>query len=99
MIRHVVMWKLSATEPAAKAAAVAEIAGALEPLVGVVPGLQSLIVRPNVAYLDSNYDVILVSDFDSVAALEGYQAHPAHHAAAVVPRKHTESRVTVDFEV
>mgnify|MGYP001241867379 CR=1 FL=1 len=99
MIRHVVMWKLAATEPAAKAAAVAEIAGALEPLVGVVPGLQSLIVRPNVAYLETNYDAILVSDFESISGLEAYQVHPAHVAAAAVPRAHAASRVTVDFEV
>lgn len=98
MIRHVVMWKLNATEPAAKEAAVAEIAGALEPLVGVVPGLHSLIVRPNVAFPDTNYDAVLVSDFDSVAALEAYQVHPEHVVAAAVPRAHAASRVTVDFE-
>ncbi len=99
MIRHVVMWKLSATDAPAKAAAIAAIAGALEPLVGVVPGLQSLMVRPNVAYLETNYYAILVSDFDSVEALEQYQVHPAHVEAAAVPRSHAASRVTVDFEV
>lgn len=99
MIRHLVMWKLTADDEAGKAAAVAEIAAALEPLVGVVPGLHSLVVRPNVAAFETNWDAALVSEHDTVAALEAYQAHPAHVVAAAVPRAHALSRTTVDIEV
>ena len=99
MIRHIVMWKLVPLDADAKAAAVADMADALEPLVGVVPGLHSLTVRPNVAFLETNWDAVLVSDFDSVEALEGYQVHPDHVVAAAVPRKYAESRVAVDVDV
>lgn len=99
MIKHMVLWKLNAEDEAGKAAAVSEIAAALEPLVDVVPGLHSLIVRPNVVDSDTSWDAALVSEHDSVADLQAYQAHPAHVEAAAVPRRLSESRITVDIEV
>lgn len=99
MIRHIVAWKLTAESPEEKAAAIAKIAAALEPLVGEIPGLISLTVRANVAYFDSNFDGALVSEHDSVEALEAYQVHPAHVVAAAVPRSLAAQRVTVDVEL
>ncbi|CAN5278834.1 Dabb family protein [soil metagenome] len=99
MIRHLVLWRLKADDAAGKADAVQAIAGALEPLVGVIDELISLKISPNVAYLDSNWDVALVADFASVGDLETYQVHPAHEAAGAVVRQHTAQRATVDFEV
>ena len=99
MIRHIVAWKLTAQSPDDKAAAIAAIAEALEPLVGVIPGLNSLTVRANTAYFDSNWDGALVSEHDSVEALEAYQVHPAHVAAAAVPRSLAAERVSVDVEL
>lgn len=99
MIRHIVLWKLKAQDAEGKAVSTTAIAGALEPLVGVVPGLESLKVSPNVAYLETNWDVALVADYPTVADLEAYQVHPAHVAAAAIVREHTAERATVDFEV
>ncbi|MDP3207927.1 MAG: Dabb family protein [Rhodoglobus sp.] len=99
MIRHIVAWKLTAQSPEEKATAIAAIAAALEPLVGVVPGLHSLTVRSNAAFFDTNWDGALVSEHDSVEALEAYQVHPAHVAAAAVPRSLAAERVTVDVEL
>ncbi len=99
MIRHIVSWRLTAQDPEGKAAAVAAIAAALEPLVGVVPGLVSLSVRANAAYFDSNWDCVLVSEHESLAALEAYQGHPAHVAAGAVPRGLAADRVAVDVEL
>lgn len=99
MIKHMVFWKLNADDVAGKAAAVSEIAGALEPLVGIVPGLHSLIVRPNVVDSETSWDAALVSEHDSVAELQAYQAHPAHVEAAAVPRRLAQTRITVDIEL
>lgn len=99
MIRHVVLWKLIDQTPSERTVAIAQIAAALESLVGVVPGLRSLTVRPNAAYFDTNWDAVLVSDHDSVEALEGYQVHPAHMKAAEVPRAFAQYRAAVDFEL
>lgn len=95
MIRHVVVWKLKPGID--RAAALEEIRVALEGLVGVVPGLQSLVVRADTG-VDGNWDAVLLSEHDSVDAVAAYQAHPAHIAAAAVPRQYAEQRVVVDFE-
>jgi hypothetical protein len=99
MIRHIVTWKLKAEDAAGQAASIAAIAGALEPLVGVVPDLVALKVHPNVATFDTNWPVVLVADYPSVAALDAYQIHPAHVKAAAIVRGHVSARAAIDFEI
>lgn len=99
MIRHIVTWKLKAQDAAAKAAAVAAIAEVLEPLVNVVPGIHTLDVRPNVAYFDRNWDVLVIGDYESLETLDAYQVHPDHEAAVAVVREHVTERSSIDFEV
>lgn len=99
MIRHIVLWKLTAEDPQGKAAAVEAIAAALEPLVGVIDGLLSLEVHGNSAYPETNWDAVLIAEYPSLADLEAYQVHPEHVKAAAVPREHAAQRVAVDFEV
>ncbi|MBC7590082.1 MAG: Dabb family protein [Salinibacterium sp.] len=99
MIRHIVTWKLKAQDAAAKAAAVAAITAALEPLVDVVPGIHTLDVRSNIAYFDTNWDVLVIGDYQSLEALDAYQVHPDHRAAVAVVREHVTERSSIDFEV
>ena len=97
MIRHVVMWKLNAQDPAGRETAVAAMAAALEPLVGQIDGLEALTVRADAAAVDSNWDVILVSDHTSPEALLAYGTHPLHVEAGAVVKANTRERACVDF--
>ncbi|MGV8876955.1 MAG: Dabb family protein [Rhodoglobus sp.] len=99
MIRHVVLWKLIATDADAQKSAVAAMADALEALVGQIDGLISLTVRQNVANADSNFSVILQSDHTGLEALEAYATHPLHIAAGAVVKAHTAERAAIDFEL
>lgn len=99
MIRHVVAWKLNPMDEGRRAEAVEAMREALESLAGQVPGLLSISVRGDVSGADGNWDAVLVSDHESLDALAGYQAHPAHVAAAAVPRQYAAQRASVDFEV
>jgi hypothetical protein len=99
MIRHVVTWKLAAEDADERAEQAAEVARMLNALDGVVPQLRSISAGANSAYPDTNWDVTLVADFDSVAALEEYQVHPAHEEVVAYVRSVVASRVAVDFEV
>jgi hypothetical protein len=99
MIRHLVLWRLQATEEVEKAAAVASIAAALEPLIDVIPGIHSLTVSANVVASDANWDAALVGDYESLEALAAYQVHPAHVEAAAVVRTFTRDRAVADFAV
>ena len=71
----------------------------LRSLVGVVPSISSLTVGPNVAYFDSNWDVVLVADYESLDGLEAYQTHPAHLAVAPQIKALVSGRAAVDFEL
>ncbi|KQR39272.1 Dabb family protein [Microbacterium sp. Leaf159] len=99
MIRHVVTWKLAAEDAGERAAQAAEVARRLNALDGVVPQLRSISAGANAAYPDTNWDVTLVADFDSIAALEEYQVHPAHEEVVAYVRSVVASRAAVDFEV
>jgi heme-degrading monooxygenase HmoA len=98
MIKHIVSWKLRAQDAPAKAESVSAIAAALLPLATSIPGITSLTVNANSAFLETNWDVVLIGDFESLAALEAYQVHPEHVAAAAIVREHVTERATVDFE-
>ncbi|MDO9395645.1 MAG: Dabb family protein [Herbiconiux sp.] len=99
MIRHVVAWKLSATDPAQKQADAATITTLLSGLVGVVPSISALSVGPNMAYADVNWDVVLVADFETLADLDAYQQHPAHLAVVPEVKARAAARASVDIEV
>jgi CRISPR/Cas system CMR-associated protein Cmr5 small subunit len=99
MIRHVVAWKLAATDPEQKAADAATVTRLLSSLPAVVPSIAALTVGPNVAFFESNWDVVLVADYESLADLEAYQVHPEHQAVVPQIKALTAERAAVDFEL
>ena len=99
MIRHVVTWKLASEDAVERGAQAAEVARRLNALDGVVPQLRAISAGANTIYPESNWDVTLVADFDSVDDLEQYQVHPAHEEVVAYVRSVVASRVAVDFEI
>lgn len=99
MIRHIVEFKLSATDPVQRAQDADGIRSHLTALVGVIPGLQGMTVAPDLGLVDTHWDVVLVSDHDDNAALEAYQAHPAHKDASAWVSGVVTDRAIIDFEV
>lgn len=97
-IRHIVMWKLGAQDPAEKLQQAEELRGVLEALHGVVPTLRSITVRPNALFVGANFDVVLDSTFDDAEGLAAYAAHPAHLAAGELVKKYSVERSAVDYE-
>jgi hypothetical protein len=98
MIRHIVSWQLAESDPARKAADAAGIATRLEALVGVVDEIRALRVGADVAG-GTNWDVVLVADFDDLDAVGRYQVHPAHQAAGAFIRSVVSARMAVDIVV
>ena len=100
MIRHIVAFQLTSASDAERAADISQMQERLGALVGVIPGLSSMALKPDLGLVEGHWDVVLVSEHDDNEALEGYQAHPAHLEAAAFIRSVTSSdRVTVDYEV
>ena len=80
MIQHVVVWKLVEQSTSERLEALTRFATELGALVGIVPGLVSVSLTPDVGDTPGNFDVALVSIHESREALAVYQSHPAHVA-------------------
>ncbi len=99
MIRHIVVWRLAASDPAERETAAATIAERLTALPAAVPAIRSITVGRNVAYEEANWDVAVVADFDGLDGLDAYQRAPAHLEAAGYIRSVTSERASIDFEL
>ena len=80
MIRHIVVFQLASTDPDTRLHHVSEIRSRLEALADVVPGVISIEVREDLGIVSSHWPLVLISDFESQAALDQYQVHPRHRA-------------------
>ena len=92
MIRHIVMWKF---RPGTEAEQARFLEG-LKNLQGVLPQLLKSEVAVNVGA--DNYDAVLVSEFESLEALELYKNDPRHKAVSALCKSIREDRVAVDYE-
>src|SRR5262245_43162953 len=72
------MWNVRGETPSAKAANVERLRQAFHSLQGRVPGLLNMEIGVDVSGVEYACDVVLVSDFESQAALDAYAHHPEH---------------------
>lgn len=100
MVKHIVMFKfLESAEGRTKKENVEIAKSMLENLQGKVPTLVSSVVKTNSEKADNtNYDLILISDFESLESLNEYIVHPLHKEVGVFMKKVRESRACVDYE-
>ena len=92
MIRHIVMWKF---RPGTEAEQDQFLEG-LRGLQGVIPQLKRSEVAVNVG--QGNYDAVLVSEFESLEALDTYKNDPRHKAVSALCKSIRTDRVAVDYE-
>lgn len=98
MIRHIVEFKLAADDAEQRAAHARGIQDHLTALLNVVPTVRAITVAPDLGIVGGHWDVVLVSEHDSNADLEAYQAHPAHREAVAWVSTVVSDRATVDYE-
>jgi hypothetical protein len=96
-IRHIVLWKLAADDADTRALHAEQIEQQLLSLRGEITEIAHLEVGRNVAYPQANWDVVLVSEFADVEALERYQVHPAHQEVVAFVRSVVAERASIDF--
>jgi hypothetical protein len=80
VIRHVscLTWSDAATPNA-----VAAVVAALDALPAQIPDIRAYHVGADLGLADGNADLVIIADFDDVAAWRRYQEHPAHRAVIV----------------
>ena len=93
MVKHIVLYTLK--EGVNKPEAIEIIRSVLEPLVGVIPGLLHLEIRP--AY-QGGMDYALYSEFENAEALKNYATHPAHLEAKTHFWDFLDNRYCADYE-
>jgi len=96
MLQHLVVAKFKEGVPAQEQAGI--VAG-LRALPAQIAEIRRYDVGLDVLHSARSYDLGIVSAFDDVAALERYQAHPAHVAVAQRLRAASQSIVVVDYDL
>jgi hypothetical protein len=98
MIRHIVMWSfLDQAEGAGKQANMNKIRASLLALRPLIPEIQAMEIGMDIGIGRDTWDMVLVMSFADEAALNAYQAHPAHKAVSAFVAKVRQNRACVDF--
>lgn len=95
MITHIVMFKLDASVPDAAQM----IHDKLMALPDVIPQIRHFEVGMNIVESERNYDLVLVSKFDSLDDMAIYQANADHQTALAYIKTVAQSVVVVDYEM
>ena len=98
MIRHIVMWNVRGDTREEKAINVDMLRRSFHSLRGRIPGLLHLEIGIDHSGVDYACDVVLVSDFESRAALEAYAGHPEHMRVKLEVADLRIARHQVDYE-
>lgn len=100
MVRHIVMFKLKEfASPAEKQAKLDEIKTRLEALIDKIDVLRKIEVKFN-CNPEESWDLILITELDSLTDVNTYANHPEHVAVAkgiIGPVK--ADRACVDYEM
>jgi len=95
MIRHIVLFSIKEEY---KADIPALVEGFYQ-MVGKIEGLVSLEAGADILHSERSYDIALVTTFDSRAAFDAYQDHPAHRPVKARMHEVRESSIACDYEI
>jgi len=100
MIKHIVMFKLKEeAEGRDKAANTQMLKAMLEALPASIKEIRFFEVGVNFLQASIAYDLVLVSQFESLEALQSYQKHPEHFKVFDFVVKTCENRIVVDYSL
>ena len=98
MINHIVLFKLKKFPKNKKEIILAELKTALESLIDKIQELKFIEVGLNHKTETEDYDIVLLSHFETVAALDVYRTHPEHLKVVALFTDVVESRAAIDYK-
>ena len=99
MVKHIVMFKLKKElADVDKAQLMRRFKQAIEALPPQIPFIRHIEVGLNIN-TNEQWDIVLYSEFDSLADVQTYACHPAHVAAAALLADTKDGRACVDYEI
>lgn len=102
MIRHIVMWKfLPEAGGKTKDENLEDVKSRLIALYesGKIKGLRRMEIGRDVSGTDMSYDMVLLTEFDSLEALHNYKVHPDHVVISNFVKTVRSARAVVDHEI
>ncbi len=98
MVKHIVLFKLKETLPQEeKRKAMADFKAAIEALPAKISFIRKVFVGLNLNPAEK-WDICLESEFDTLADVHAYAAHPDHRAAAALLKDVRQDRACVDYQ-
>ena len=98
MIKHIVMFRLEASEAVAAVAA-SKFKAAIEALPQKIDALDAVEVGVNAGPAEGNWNIVLTAVCASYDALAAYSAHPEHIACVAIIKQYIAQRACVDYSV
>ena len=98
MIKHIVMFRLEASETVAAVAA-SKFKAAIEALPQKIDALDAVEVGVNAGPAEGNWNIVLTAVCASYDALAAYSAHPEHIACVAIIKPYIAQRACVDYSV
>lgn len=98
-IAHIVMWRLNGPTPQARQQQAQQVVAAFEALRGQIDGLRQLEVGASLPDDEGAHDVAIYTVFDSLDALQRYDAHPAHLRIKQLVGPMRAARSHIDFRL
>lgn len=98
MVKHIVMFQLSALEDERKALA-DDFKKAIEALPAKIQGLHSAEVGINCGPANGNWHIVLTALCTDWQSLESYAAHPEHLKCVAIIKPYIAQRACVDYTV
>jgi hypothetical protein len=98
-VKHIVMWRVRGETSEERQQARLKIKTAFESLRGKIDGMLHIEVGVDFSAIDYACDVVLVSEFETVDALQSYATHPEHLRVREELGNLRISRHQVDYEV
>jgi len=100
MVRHIVMFNIEGFDNQHdKLKACVQIKDALDSLPDKISEIKFYQVGVNISTADNAFDVVLVSDFETVETLNIYKKHPAHIEVVNFINTFNKKSQVVDFEI
>lgn len=100
MIRHVVMWKFkNEAEGKTKEENMAIVRERLYALLPVISELKRMEIGFDISHTDMSMDLMLLTEFDSMADMKIYAEHPEHLKVSAYVCRVIETRVVLDTEI
>jgi hypothetical protein len=97
MINHIVLFKLKDYSEDEKPMIIAEMKALLEGLNGKIEALKYIEVGVNYELNTKNFDVALISHFETLEDLDKYRVHPEHKKVLDRFAQFRLERAAVDF--